>query len=207
MVQNAAGVPVSPSAPAAKAAEADATLAATTDPTTNNLVTFSASTTDQNAYNNWLMMESYLLVPTKGLPADKALALAQFIRFAVGGVGQADITALGAAPATSAMVTADLAVAQQLNAEAASAPGSTSTSTTTTTSATTTTTVAASASATGTGASSAGASPDATTAAGSTPNGLAVTGDDPVPLLGLGLAFLVCGEVARRLLRRRRAST
>ena len=64
------------------------------------------------------MVESYLLVPTNGLPADKALALAQFIRFAVGSTGQADITALGAAPATPAMVTADLAVAQQLDAEA-----------------------------------------------------------------------------------------
>ena len=39
-VQNAAGDFVVPSADAAKAAEADATLAATTDPTTNNLVTF-----------------------------------------------------------------------------------------------------------------------------------------------------------------------
>ena len=67
------------------------------------------------------MLESYLVVPTNGLPTDKATALAQFIRFIVGGTGQADIESLGAAPATKAMMTADLAVAQQLNAEAATA--------------------------------------------------------------------------------------
>ena len=130
-VQNASQDFVAPSAAAAKAAEGDATLASTTDPTTNNLVKFNASSTDATAYNNYLMMESYLVVPTSGLPADKALALAQFIRFAVGGAGQADITALGAAPATAAMATADLAVAQQLDADAASASSSASTTTTT----------------------------------------------------------------------------
>ena len=205
-VQNAAMDFVAPSAAAAKAAEADATLASTTDPTTNNLVTFTANANDPTAYNNWLMMESYLLVPLNGLPADKALALAQFIRFAVGGVGEGDITALGAAPATPTMVTADLAVAQQLNVEAASATTSTSTSTTTTTTAsgsTTTTTTTATAAAASTGGT--GASPDATTDGSS--GGLAVTGDDPLPLIGLGLAFLICGEVARQLLRRRKAKT
>ena len=204
-VQNAAEAFVAPSAAAAKAAESDATLASTTNPTTNNLVTFSASTTDLTAYNNYLMLESYLLVPTNGLPADKALALAQFIRFAVGGTGEADITALGAAPATPAMVTADLAVAQELDAEAASAPSSTSTSTTTPTTAasaaTSTATTASAASTSGTGGSSTGASPST---AGSTSGGLAFTGDDPAPLIGLGLAFLIFGEVSRRLLRRRR---
>ena len=119
------------------------------------------------AYNNYLMMESYLLVPTNGLPADKALALAQFIRFAVGAKGQADITALGAAPATPAMVTADLAVAQELDAEAASAPATTPTSTSTTTSSsgTTTATTATGTSSSGTGGSSAGDAPSAATTA------------------------------------------
>lgn len=205
-VQNAQGSFVAPSAAAAKAAESDATLASTSNPTTNNLITFNASTSDATAYNNYLMLESYLVVPTNGLPADKALALAQFIRFAVGGTGQADITALGAAPATPTMVTADLAVAQELDAEAASAPGTTSTSTTTPTTASTTTattaTTASAASTSGAGDASTSAMPSSD---GSTPGGLAFTGDDPAPLLGLGFAFLICGEGARRLLRRRKS--
>ena len=110
-VQNAAHAFVAPSADSAKAAQGDATLASTSDPTTDNLVTFGTSTssTDASAYNNNLMLEDYLVVPTKGLPADKATALAQLIRFMVGGTGQSDISALGAAPATQQMITADLA--------------------------------------------------------------------------------------------------
>ena len=152
------------------------------------------------------MMESYLLVPTNGLSADQALALAQFIRFVVGGTGQADITALGAAPATSAMQTADLAVAQTLDAEAASAPDAASSTTTTSSSgsgsgsSSTSTTVASSAASTGNTGSSTSPGTD-----GSTDGGLAVTGSNPVPLIGLGFAFLVCGEVARRFFRRRRS--
>jgi ABC-type phosphate transport system substrate-binding protein len=206
-VQNAASQFVAPSAAAAEAAENDATLAATSDPTTNNLVTFNASASDMTAYNNYLMLESYLVVPTNGLPADKALALAQFIRFAVGGVGQADITALGAAPATTAMVKADLAVAQELDAEAASAPDTTST-TTTTASTSTSTTAATSTSGSGaSGTSATGTSPSSASTDGSTSGGLAVTGSDPVPLIELGFGFLVCGELARQILRRRRART
>ncbi len=207
-IQNAQGSFVPPSAQSASAAQSHATLASTTDPTTNNLVSFAASTTDAIAYNNYLMMESYLVVPTNGLSADKALALAQFIRFAVGGTGQADITALGAAPATAAMVKADLAVAQTLNAEAATAAATTPTSTTTTTPASTTATTVASSSTSGTtGAASTGPDPNAAATNGSTSGGLAVTGDNPVPLLGLGLALLICGEGARQILRRRKART
>jgi len=210
-VQNAAGDFVVPSADAAKAAEADATYTPTASPTTSP-VTFNANTTDPCntnttvpcAYNNFLMLESYLLVPTNGLPADKALALAQFIRFAVGSTGQADITSLGAAGATPAMVSADLAVAQQLDAEAATASSSSSTSTTTTTTSTTTNGTLA-ASATGTGSSSTGSTPASTGNTGSTAGALAVTGDDPLPLFALGFAFLTSGEAARRLLRRRKA--
>jgi len=154
-------------------------------------------------------LQSYLVVPTKGLPADKALALAQFIRFAVGGTGQADIAALGAAPATAAMVKADITVAQELDTEAASASDTTSTSTTTTTAGTSTsTTVATSTSGTGaSGSSATGTSPSSATTEGSTTGGLAVTGSDPLPLTALGFAFLVCGELARRILRRRKART
>jgi hypothetical protein len=144
------------------------------------------------------MLESYLLVPTNGLPADKALALAQFIRFAVGGTGQADIASLGAAGATPAEVTADLAVAQQLNAEAAAA-GSSTTSTTTTT-------VAAAVASTGTPGASSSDVPASTGSTGSGPGGtLAATGADPSLLAGAGVACLIGGELARRLLRRRRA--
>jgi hypothetical protein len=202
-VENGAGVAVPPSAASAKAAQGDATLAATSDPTTNNLVTFDVTSTDANAYNAYLMMESYLVVPLNGLPADKALALAQFIRFVVGGAGQADITALGAAPATAAMAKADLVVAQQLDAEAAADPAAAaSTTTTTATSASTSNGSASSQGTTGnTGTAAAAPTTDA-----STSGGLAATGSNPIPLAGLGLALLVCGETARRIVRRRKAS-
>ena len=206
-VQNAASAYVSPSAAAAAAAEADSTVAATSDPTTNNLVTFNASTSDAAAYNNYLMLEGYLVVPTNGLPADKAKALAQLIRFAVGGTGQADITTLGAAPATKAMVTADLTVAQQLDNEAASAPSTTSTTTASTASAAT---PSATSSTTPTSGTSAGTATVAAATTGGTGSGtggssLASTGADPLPLLVLGATLVVCGEAARRLLRRRKA--
>ena len=80
-IQNAAGKYVAPSETAAAASEADATM----DPTTN-LVTFAANANDMAAYNNYLMVESYLVVPTSGLAAAKAQKLAQYIRFVVGSV-------------------------------------------------------------------------------------------------------------------------
>ena len=136
-VENAADAFVAPSTTAAAAAEADATLASTSDPTTNNLITFQPNTNDAAAYNSDLMLESYLVVPTNGLSSDKALALAQLVRFVLGSEGQKDIAALGAAPATTAMVTAGLQVAQELDVEAATTADATaadcSTSTTTTT--------------------------------------------------------------------------
>ncbi len=198
-VENAAGGFVAPSAASAKAAEGDATLASTSDPTTDNLVTFNANAADATAYNNYLMLPAYLVVPTNGLSGDKARALAQLIRFAVGGTGQADITALGAAPATVAMVTADLAVAQELNAEAAATSGATTT---------TTTTASTASSTSGIDASSSGGTSTASTVAtdGSTSGGtLASTGGNSVPLLGLGVVLLACGETARQILRRRKA--
>jgi hypothetical protein len=155
------------------------------------------------------MLESYLVVPTNGLPADKALALAQFIRFVVGGTGQADIASLGAAGATPAEVTADLAVAQQLDAEASSA-GSSTTSTTTTS----TTAAAASTSTpsgpTGnlvtTGSTGAGSGSGSGPGSGSGAT-LATTGSNPSLLVGLGFAFLVSGACARQFLRRRKAKS
>jgi len=58
-IQNANGKFVAPSEAAAAAAESDATM----DPATN-LVTFAANPNDATAYNSYLMVESYLVVPT-----------------------------------------------------------------------------------------------------------------------------------------------
>ena len=50
-------------------------------------MTFNANANDATAYNNYLMEESYLVVPTTGLTAAKAKALAQFVRFVLGSPG------------------------------------------------------------------------------------------------------------------------
>ncbi len=204
-IQNAAGSFVAPSSASATAAEASSTLAATSDPTTNNLVTFNPTSTDATAYDNYLMEESYLVVPTNGLPADKATAMANLIRFALGPEGQQDITSFGAAPATAAMDAAGLVVAAQLDAEAAEAPSTTGASSTTTTTATaagTSSTGPTASSDTGSGAS--GSTGD--TSGSSSSSGLAFTGSpDLVPLVGGGVLLLVGGAVGRRRLRRRAA--
>jgi ABC-type phosphate transport system substrate-binding protein len=202
-IQNAQGSYVSPSVTSAEASEADATLASTGNPLTNNLVTFNADPTDAAAYNNLLMLQSYFVVPTNGLPADKATALAQFIRFALGKTGQSDIESLGAAPATPAMVATGLKVASQLNAEAALSSNAVSGTTTTTTGV-----AAGQASSTGgsagSGAAGTGASPG-TSGSGSSASGLAFTGSDPIPLVVLGGGLVFIGEAARRRIRRRSA--
>jgi ABC-type phosphate transport system substrate-binding protein len=213
-IENAAGDDVPPSTGAAVAAEADASLATTSNPTTNNLVTFNANSSDTTAYNNFLMEESYLVVPLNGLPADKAVALAQFIRFVLSPTGQADISSMGAAPATQAMVTAGLAVAQQVDAESAA---SNATTVAASSSATTTTTVAAAhpgstagASTTTTSVPAAAVAPSGSSSAGSSgsgtsSSGLAFTGSDPIPLVILGVALVVIGELSRRRFKRRGA--
>jgi ABC-type phosphate transport system substrate-binding protein len=206
-VQNAQGSFVAPSTAAAQASAGDATLASTSDPTTDNLVTFPASSTDAAAYNNYLMVESYLIVPTSGLTSAKANALAQLIRFTVGAQGQKDIEQLGAAGATPAMTTADLQVAAQLNASAAVAAGEATTTTTTTPASTTTTTTsttspaAAAAAVSSTGGSSGG---DASSggSGGTSGGGLAFTGASGLgPLLVGGLTLMVVGTIARRKLK------
>jgi ABC-type phosphate transport system substrate-binding protein len=196
-IQNAQGSFVSPSVVSATASEADATLAATSNPLTNNLVTYNPSSTDAAAYNTYLMLQSYLVIPTNGLPADKATALAQFIRFVLGKTGQADIESFGAAPATPAMVAAGLKVAGVLNAEAAL----TSTANAISATSTTTTTTPASGGGSSVVAGGAGSSGSGS----SSTSGLAFTGSDPVPLVILGTALVVIGECARRGLRRRSA--
>jgi len=200
-LQNAAGQFVAPSAAAAEASEADATL----DPATN-LVTFNANANDATAYNNYMMVESYLVVPTSGLTASKASALAQYIRFVTGPVAASDEETLGAAPPTPAMVAADLKVATELDAEAAtsaalasSSTGSSGSSSTTSTTSMTTSTTAASAGATtdptgGTGTGNSG-----------TGSGLASTGaPDVVAVLVVGGVLVGLGLVGRRRSRRLR---
>jgi len=229
-VQNAQGSFVFPAAAAAAAAESDATMASTSDPTTNNLVTFNANATDAAAYNNYLMLEDYLVVPTKGLSADKATALAQFVRFILGAEGQKDITSFGAASATPAMVTAGLKVAAQLNAEAIESSTSTTsassttttssttatTATTTTTGSSTTTTSAAGGSAgssTGSGSSSSTGSDSGVSSSSASGTGdgsggsLAFTGTTVWPLVTTGLTLVLSAEVLRRRFRKRRPAT
>jgi hypothetical protein len=203
-IPNAAGKFVSPSEAAAAASEADATM----DPTTN-LVTFAANADNTAAYNNDMMVESYLIVPTSGLPAAKAQKLAQYIRFVVGPVAQSDEETLGSAPATPSMVAADLKVAVLLDGEAAtsastattSPSGTSTTSTTSTTSATSTTsTTVAAASIATTGSSGAGG-----TGNSGSGTGLAATGaTNIVPTLAVGIALVGLGAIGRRRMRRSR---
>jgi hypothetical protein len=200
-IQNAQGAFVAPSEKAAAAAQADATLASTSDPTTNSIVTFTSSSTDAVAYNSDLMLEEYLVVPTNTLPADKATALSQLIRFVLGPTGQSEIEGFGAAPATPAMVTAGLKVAAQL-----SALGLSEAATTTSTSAAASTTADPSSTAT-TSADSGGSGATATASdsgsGGQGGSSLASTGSNPVPLVGVGVVLiLIAVPIRRRLLRR-----
>jgi ABC-type phosphate transport system substrate-binding protein len=199
-IQNAQGAFVSPSTAAATAAENDATLAATQDSTTNNLVTFNASATDAAAYNNYLMVEDYLVVPSNGLPAVKASKLAQLVRFVLGPTGQKDIASFGAAPATPAMVTAGLKVAAHLDAESLAATASGSGSGSGSGSASN-----ALGSASGSGAPSAvladnSASGSADSSGGG--GGLAFSGGDPWPTTELGAALFVLAGLVRWRLKR-----
>jgi ABC-type phosphate transport system substrate-binding protein len=211
-IDNAATDPVVPSTAAAEAAEGDATLAATSSPTSNNLVTFVADKADTTAYNNFLMEESYLVVPTNGLSAAKATGLAQFIRFVLGPQGQQDIEDFGAAGATPAMVAAGQKVAAELDAGAVAATNPTasvSVSSTTTTTTTTATTAAAGSGGTGSGTSSSGGVSDpsgdgsSASTTGAT-SGLAFTGSPDVGILvGFGVSLFLVMSLVRRRLRRR----
>jgi ABC-type phosphate transport system substrate-binding protein len=207
-VQNAQGAFVAPSLAAAQAAQADATMASTNDPTTNNLVTFNANANNAAAYNNFMMAESYLVVPTTGLAQDKAAALAQFVRFVLGSQGQQDIENFGAAPATSAMQAAGLKVAAELNSEAvASATPAIAGGATTTTGASNAPTVTT----TGTSDGAPGAVPASTsntsssaTTAGDSSGGLAFTGTSNLGAwIASGTFLIVCGSWVRRRLKRR----
>jgi hypothetical protein len=198
-IQNAQSSFVPPSSAAAEAAEASITMSS------SNVVTFQPST-NAAAYNNYLMVEDYLVVPTSDLSSAKDAGLAQFIRYVLGQDGQTAISNLGAAPATTAMVTAGLRVADQLDVQAAAA--STSASTTTT---------APGAATAATAAGGAGASSDTDGSGGATGSGsdgsgtdgssagLAFTGSDPIPPVVVGLVLVFGATLTRRKLRRRRA--
>jgi ABC-type phosphate transport system substrate-binding protein len=200
-VQNAQGAFVAPSTSAATAAENDATLTSTSSGTTNNLVTFNSVDTDAASYNSSLMEESYLVVPTSGLSAAKAAALAQVVRFMLGPSGQQDVESFGSAAATPAMQTAGLKVAAELNAESvaaanpATASGLAAAGTAGATSA---------ASGTGTGSPSAG-STDGSSGSGDGSGGdLAFTGTDHLGAwIFLGVVMIGAGEFWRRRLKRR----
>jgi hypothetical protein len=209
-VQNAQGSFVAPSTGSAAASEKDATLAATSDPTTNNLVTFNAAATDASAYNSYLMEESYLVVPTSGETAAKDTALAALIRYVLGPKGQTDIQSFGAAPATSAMDAAGLLVANQLDAQAAAGASGTTTTTSATKSSNasgTSSADSAAALASTTGASGAGTD---SSGGGSTGSGsdLAFTGSSAIaPSVLAGTLLVFAGTYLRRRLRRRGAGS
>lgn len=189
-IQNGAGAYVPPTPAAANAAVADATF----DPTTN-LVTFNSSTTDTKAYP--LMAMSYLVVPTTGLSSDKATALATYIKFVLGSQGQQDIESFGAVPPTQAMITAGLAVANQVAAQgssggSSSSPGGSATS-------------SSSSSPTSTGGNGSGSGDNGSATTADTSSSLAFTGAEPFPLVLAGLTMAVIGTLWRiRILRRLR---
>jgi ABC-type phosphate transport system substrate-binding protein len=200
-IENADSKFVGPTESAAVAAESGSGM--TLDPT-NNLVTFNPDPTDSGAYNNYLMAESYLVVPTSGLAAAKAIKLAQFIRYVLGPTGQSEIAILGAAPATAAEVTAGLKVASELDAEASVATASGSGSTGASSQSSSAGLVSAGQSASSSDGSGLSGDP-ATTGSASAPDGptLASTGLDPLPVLVAGSTLLVVAGMGRRRLRRR----
>jgi hypothetical protein len=211
-IQNAQGAFVTPSVASAQAAEADSTLAATSDPTTDNLVTFNPNPNDATAYNNYLMEEDYLVVPTNGLPADKFTGLAQLIRFVLGSQGQQDIERFGSAPADAAEQAAGLKIAAELSAAAAAsptpAPASVAASSTTAAAAAKGTSSKSGVSSGASGsASDASGSSGSSGAAADSSGGLAFTGAAHLGVwLTVGASMLLAGALLRRRLKRRETS-
>ena len=189
-IQNGAKAFVSPTPAAETAALNDATFDATT-----NLVTFQNSTTDAAAYP--LMAMSYLVVPTTGLSADKATALATYIKFVLGSQGQQDIESFGAIPPTQPMITAGLAVANEVAAEATSVSSSSGTTGTSTT---------GTSASTGETAGTGGSGTAGVTTASDTGPTLAATGADTAPVVAAGVLLAAAGLLGRRRLLRRVAA-
>ncbi len=142
------------------------------------------------------MEESYLVVPTNGLSADKAKALAQFVRYVLGPKGQADIGPFGAAPATSAMVTAGLKVATQLDTESVTVSAQANVATSATATTTTTATAASTATSATAGTSSGGGT--GSDSSGSSDSGLAFTGAPDIGVLvATGALLILVATVVR----------
>jgi ABC-type phosphate transport system substrate-binding protein len=190
-IQNASGKYVTPTSTSTLAALNDSTM----DPSTN-LVTFNSSSSDAAAYPIDVM--SYLIVPTSGLSAAKATALAAFIRFVLGQNGQADIKSFGDAPvaaaSSQAMLNAGMHVADLVAAEATQ---TTTTTSTTTVPGTTVSTDSPTSSSNGNGGSG-----NPTLTSGSSPS-LAFTGGVPLPVLAGGAGLVAVSIVFRRRLKRR----
>jgi hypothetical protein len=175
-VQNQAGTFVNPTL----AAETAAINGATMDPTTH-LVTFPPNGgTNAAAYP--IMAVDYLVVPTAGLSAAKAAALAQFIKYIYSADGAKVISSFGSVPVTAAMADAGTAVANELAA------------TTTDTSATTTTTTAAAS----TDAAATTADTSASTMDQSSAPSLAATGTNTALVVGIALFLTSVGVLGRR---------
>lgn len=192
-VKNSAGQFVQPTS----AAIAKQFVGATIDPATN-VVKLPYGVTDPGAYP--VPVVSYLVVPVKGLAADKAKALASFVRFTLtSDIAKQDAVDLGFAPANADWVTAGLKVATQLEQVTTTTPSSTSTSSTAPRSGATQTPRANSAS------NSSGAVAAAGAPAASLPN----TGGRPRwPMVAAGLGLFTVGEAVRqRAVRRRRDAT
>lgn len=117
-IQNAAGAYVAPTPTSMSAALADASM----DPT-SKLVAFTPTPHDPLAYS--LPAMSYLIVPTTGLDAAKATALAGLIRFALSDRGQADVAKLGGVALPASIRSAGLAVAGVVADEASPPPTTT----------------------------------------------------------------------------------
>jgi len=191
-VKNPAGQSVLPSSQAIAKQFAGATL----DPVTN-VVKLPYGVNDPEAYP--VPAVSYLVVPVTGLAADKAKALAAFVRFTLtSDVAKKDAVDLGFAPANADWVTAGLKVVAQLEKGA---------TITTTTSSSTSTTLARSGTQTPLAVAGSSGSRSGTTGGGSSAS-LPNTGGKPRwPLVAAGLTLFTMGEtVHRRAGRRRRGA-
>lgn len=190
-VKNPAGQFVQPTS----AAIAKQFVGATIDQATN-VVKLPYGVTDPGAYP--VPVVSYLVVPVKGLAADKAKALGSFVRFTLtSDVAKRDAVDLGFAPPNPDWVTAGLKVADQLDQLGKTTTSSSSTTSTTRRPGPNQTPLGSS------GPNSSGAAASGGPAA-SLPN----TGGKPRwPIVTAGLGLFTVGEAVRqRSVRRRRGA-
>lgn len=191
-VKNPAGQFVQPTSAAIAKQFAGATIDQAT-----NVVKLPYGVPDPGAYP--VPVVSYLVVPVKGLAADKAKALGSFVRFTLtSDVAKRDAVDLGFAPPNPDWVTAGLKVVDQLDQLGKTTTSSSSTTSTTRRPGPNQTPLGSS------GSNSAGAAASGGPAA-SLPN----TGGKPRwPIVTAGLGLFTVGEAVRqRCVRRRRGAT